>query len=211
MAAPQEWLNDYVTQFMKSPSWSGPLKNFIEENCCIFDFTNPEENKLEYTDVHNAFKELVDSLLAAHLLEVDITPEAFAASYDALAQDDPQFNSITEQLVSVADFLVFRNMMMTRSRTQQQVVDTSYVKTISIAAGKLMPESDCPHPPPPAEESSELKIGQLPTPARVPLVKKADRIAAIVSNATRPDQKHDAQERAAMVRSALAELLIKKK
>eukprot|EP00930_Biecheleria_cincta_P101251 TRINITY_DN92882_c0_g1_i1.p1 TRINITY_DN92882_c0_g1~~TRINITY_DN92882_c0_g1_i1.p1 ORF type:complete len:195 (+),score=26.87 TRINITY_DN92882_c0_g1_i1:47-631(+) len=116
-AGAQEWLRDYVTQFMKSRSWAGPIKQFVDDHCGIFDATKPEENSLEYTEVHESFKELVDSLLAAHLLEVDITPDAFADSYDAIAQADPAFGEITEQLVSVSDFMVFKNMLLARSRS----------------------------------------------------------------------------------------------
>merc|ERR1719352_186251 len=68
-----EWLGDYVLQFLKSPSWAVPVMQFIDENCMVFD--DEEENKLEFTELHNKFKQLVDSLLAAHLLEIGITAE----------------------------------------------------------------------------------------------------------------------------------------
>ena len=48
---------------------------FIDESCIVFD--DEEENKLEYTELHNKFKQLVDSLLAAHLLEVLALPYEF--------------------------------------------------------------------------------------------------------------------------------------
>lgn len=184
-AGTQDWLRDYVTQFMKSHSWAGPIKQFVDDHCGIFDVTNPEENSLEYTQVHENFKELVDSLLAAHLLEVDITPDAFASSYEAIAEADPAFSDITEQLVSVSDFMVFKKMMLARS--------TSSMKLPTEAGG------DAP---------IEAVVATVPTPARQP--GRAERLAAIVQNATKPENRTDAKERAALVRSAVTNLLISK-
>ncbi|CAE8587446.1 unnamed protein product [Polarella glacialis] len=232
----QDWLNDYVRQFMKSPSWAGPIKSFIDDNSGIFDVAAPDENKLEYTEVHDCFKELVDSLLAAHLLEVDITPEAFASAYDSLARADPEFGSITEQLVSVADFLVFKKMMMGRNLSQKP--EDSQARSISsqcgdaevpvdqrrlrrsgasedlgdleVASGTEQSAAEKPKSEQSLEVSKELglQISSLPTPARGPSVKRADRIAAIVQKAIKPESPPDALERAALVRSALTQLLV---
>jgi len=189
-AGAQEWLKDYVTQFMKSHSWAGPIRQFIDDTCGIFDATKPDENSLEYTEVHENFKELVDSLLAAHLLEVDITPEAFADSYDAIAQADPAFGEITEQLVSVSDFLVFKTMMLGRSKSLMQV------------------PTEAPVAPTETKLPTEDIVAKIPTPARQQ--GRADRLAAIVQNATKPENRADAKERAALVRSAVTSLLVSK-
>eukprot|EP00442_Polarella_glacialis_P028861 CAMPEP_0115101572 /NCGR_PEP_ID=MMETSP0227-20121206/33323_1 /TAXON_ID=89957 /ORGANISM="Polarella glacialis, Strain CCMP 1383" /LENGTH=227 /DNA_ID=CAMNT_0002497371 /DNA_START=51 /DNA_END=734 /DNA_ORIENTATION=+ len=217
----QDWLNDYVRQFMKSPSWAGPIKSFIDDNSGIFDVAAPDENKLEYTEVHDCFKELVDSLLAAHLLEVDITPEAFASAYDSLARADPEFGSITEQLVSVADFLVFKKMMMGRNLSQkpEDSQDQRRLRRsgasedlgdLEVASGTEQSAAEKPKSEQSLEVSKELglQISSLPTPARGPSVKRADRIAAIVQKAIKPESPPDALERAALVRSALTQLLV---
>jgi len=195
-AVESEWLKDYATQFMKSPSWSGPIRQFIDDHSGIFDTSNPEENKLEYTQVHDCFKELVDSLLAAHLLEVDISPEDFAACYDANAKADPEFADITEQLVSVSDFLVFKRMMVARNKGCS-------LGDGSAPAGQeeVCEEAETKH-----GVAKEVPLAKLPTPARKP--GRADRIAAIVENATKKENQPDAKERAALVRSALTDLLV---
>jgi len=36
---------------LKSPRWKTPIMSFLDENCIIFD--DDDENKLEYTTVHN--------------------------------------------------------------------------------------------------------------------------------------------------------------
>ncbi|CAK0797161.1 unnamed protein product, partial [Prorocentrum cordatum] len=69
-------LSDYLIAILRSPTWIVPISKFIDDHCAIFE--DVEENKLEYTSVHNRFKELIDSLLAAHLCELQITEEQFA-------------------------------------------------------------------------------------------------------------------------------------
>merc|ERR1719277_1072912 len=88
------WLTDYVVQFLVGPSWTGPIEQFIDERCVFFDLPNPDDNKLEYTEIHNEFKQLVDSLIAAALVDVDVTPEAFAAAFEANAAIDPRLETI---------------------------------------------------------------------------------------------------------------------
>lgn len=44
-----EWVYDYLVQFLKSPGWSLPIIQFIDDNCSHFD--NDEENKLIYTSL----------------------------------------------------------------------------------------------------------------------------------------------------------------
>jgi hypothetical protein len=42
-----------------------PLQTFVERECLIFDAE--EENKLEYTPVHNNYRDLVEGLLEQFL------------------------------------------------------------------------------------------------------------------------------------------------
>ena len=48
---------------------------FIDAKCLVFD--DDEENKLEFTVLHNEFKDLVEGLLSDFLAE-QVTPERFA-------------------------------------------------------------------------------------------------------------------------------------
>jgi hypothetical protein len=56
--------------------YSTPLMGFIDDACLIFD--TEEENKLEYTQIHDQFKQLVDTLISDYLLELGVPPEQFA-------------------------------------------------------------------------------------------------------------------------------------
>jgi hypothetical protein len=112
--AEKEWLVDYIIQFLRRPSWTEPIEEFISNKCVHFDLSDPEENKLEYTGLHNEFKQIVESLLVAHFLEVDIMPEEFAAVFDACCSVDARLEEVAAQLASVDDFLVFKKMMTAR-------------------------------------------------------------------------------------------------
>lgn len=109
-----EWLSDYVLAFLKSPTWVTPIAQFVDERCIIFD--SEDENKLEYTECHNEFKDLIDSLLAAHLLELSVTREQFEAFCQNGLTNNPALHRVlVEQLLSVDDFLTFKAMMTKRN------------------------------------------------------------------------------------------------
>lgn len=109
-----DWISDYVLTFMKSPTWVAPIAQFVDERCIIF--SADEENKLEYTICHNEFKDLIDSLLAAHLMELSVTAEQFAHfCRHGLAGDAMLHRVLVEQLLSVDDFLTFKAMMVKRN------------------------------------------------------------------------------------------------
>ena len=74
MASPdadETWLLDSITGFLRGPAWALPVMSFIDENCIIFD--GDAEHKFAYTAIYEAFKELVDSLLEAHLQDIGVS------------------------------------------------------------------------------------------------------------------------------------------
>lgn len=40
-----------ILDYVKSPLWKNPLLAFVDGNCICFD--DEDENKLEYTTIHN--------------------------------------------------------------------------------------------------------------------------------------------------------------
>eukprot|EP00930_Biecheleria_cincta_P002778 TRINITY_DN103777_c0_g1_i1.p1 TRINITY_DN103777_c0_g1~~TRINITY_DN103777_c0_g1_i1.p1 ORF type:complete len:484 (+),score=128.44 TRINITY_DN103777_c0_g1_i1:56-1507(+) len=135
-----EWLSDYVLAFLKSPSWVAPIAQFVDEQCIVFD--NEEENKLEYTQCHNEFKQLIDSLLAAHLLEISVSRDQFEQfCHTGLANNPALHRVLVEQLLSVDDFQVFKAMMSKRNaslfREAQRRVDAGQ----EIKEEDLLPEA----------------------------------------------------------------------
>lgn len=68
-----DWFFDIIINFLRSPRWKTPVMSFLDEYCIIFD--NEEENKLEYTKIHNDFKKLVEELIGCLLAELGVTQE----------------------------------------------------------------------------------------------------------------------------------------
>lgn len=147
--ADQDRISGLVTGIFKSPTWIIPISQFVDQNCLIFE--DQEENKLEYTLVHNSFKQLVEDLLAAHLVELDITTDEFTSFCEyGMSGSNELHRSLVEQLISVEDFLVFKAMMLKRNSELSREALQPFVSHIVIA------DSDAPPPPPapPGEEGS---------------------------------------------------------
>lgn len=65
--------------------------SFLDEHCIIFD--NEEENKLEFTQIHKEFKEMVEKLLGELMQELGVTEEHFYGACEA-AKDNPLHKKI---------------------------------------------------------------------------------------------------------------------
>jgi len=128
MAPPPDnsWLVDMMVTIMHSETWNGPLTAFIQSHCTMFD-NFEEENKHEYVTIHNEFKCLVDNLLAAHLLEVDISPEEFEKQLlESGLIEDPRLQQVVNQLMASEDFMTFKTMMVDRHTNMQQMAESNY-------------------------------------------------------------------------------------
>lgn len=69
----EDFLLDLIVGFVRSPTWSTPVNNFIDEHCIVFD--SDEENKFIYTDIHKKFTALIEQLLEKQLAAIGITNE----------------------------------------------------------------------------------------------------------------------------------------
>ena len=67
-----------MTEYLQSPLWKNDIVSFVEENCCVFE--NTEENRLDYTDIHNRFKELVERKLEAYIQDLGISQQDFVTA-----------------------------------------------------------------------------------------------------------------------------------
>lgn len=108
------YVSSLVAAIFRSPTWASPIAKFVDDNCYVFE--DLEENKLEYTLVHSAFKQLVDELLEAHLEELEVSQEQFTRFCQHGMTGDNEFHQeLVEELLSVDDFLIFKAMMVKRS------------------------------------------------------------------------------------------------
>jgi hypothetical protein len=143
-AEESERISNLVVSIFRSPTWILPVAKFVDENCCIFE--NQEENKLEYTTVHNSFKQLVEDLLLVHLIELRISTDEFTNfCQNGLTGNNELHRSLVEQLISVDDFLVFKAMMVKRNTELSREVlqlHNPIIAGIVIAEPEEDPHSD---------------------------------------------------------------------
>ncbi|CAI9623736.1 unnamed protein product [Staurois parvus] len=114
MAEDAEWVLDSVLAFLKWPLWTGPLTDFIEQKCSVFD-DDDEENKLSYTEIHNEYKELVEKLIQEHLNEMGISEEQFQEACTAPFAHSPEVKSMLQPVFAIEDFVTFKEMMLQKN------------------------------------------------------------------------------------------------
>lgn len=61
----QDWFFDMIIGFLRSPRWKTPIMSFIDEHCLVFD--DEEENKLEFTKIHNVSDAIANPNLVARI------------------------------------------------------------------------------------------------------------------------------------------------
>ena len=87
--------------------------SFLDEYCIVFD--NEDENKLEYTSIHNEFKKLVEELIGELLAELGVTQEQFLEACGK-ASKNPIHKKIVDQITAVDNFIAFKKLMWKRNQ-----------------------------------------------------------------------------------------------
>ena len=116
-SAEDDWLFDYVLQFLESEKFDSVVMDFIDEKCEVFD--NEDENKFEYTTVHQEFKETVETLIISNLGELGVSVEMFfeACQNGRFKRDINQ--AVIERMVAMDDFMTFKKIMVKRNMELQ--------------------------------------------------------------------------------------------
>jgi The ARF-like 2 binding protein BART len=108
-----DFLFQYVFEFLKSPHWTTPINNFIDEHCAFFEAT--EENQHCHKEIHENFIAIVEALLEEHLERIGVSDEQFAQAI-AKASDNRMEREIIVHIEAVDDFFRFREVMARRNR-----------------------------------------------------------------------------------------------
>ena len=112
--ATASWLYEAVIRYLQGPMYTTPLMGFIDAKCLVFD--DEEENKLEFTVVHNEFKDLVEGLLSDFLNELGVTPERFVDVVERANAERELGDFVASSILTVDDFTQFKAMMVRRNR-----------------------------------------------------------------------------------------------
>ena len=107
-----DWFFDIIINFLRSPRWKVPIMSYLDEHCVGFE--NEEENKLEYTPIHNNFKRLVEDLIGELIAELGVTQEQFMEACGK-AEGNPIHKKIVDQITAVDNFVAFKKLMCKRN------------------------------------------------------------------------------------------------
>uniref|UniRef100_A0A7S4H8G5 Cilia- and flagella-associated protein 36 n=1 Tax=Guillardia theta TaxID=55529 RepID=A0A7S4H8G5_GUITH len=154
MSESNNWQLEAVDQFMRSPEYKTPIMNYIDEKCIVFD--DDEENKLEFTKIHEEFVELVFGLLEKFLVEIGLSTEEFAKTCSKeLQRGENAF--VYHSIMAADDFQSFKKMMAKRNyEFQLQAIEQ--LRNMQFTAGmcEALPEGDLADLPlPPGEGEDE--------------------------------------------------------
>ncbi|RLN46699.1 hypothetical protein BBJ28_00019354 [Nothophytophthora sp. Chile5] len=121
-AEESDWVFDYVMNLFRSPAWELPVMCFIDDNCASFD--TGEENKFVYTELHEQFRDVVETVLGSHLAEMGLAAADFAAICERQRDDeraaggsvsDGVSADVVNQILAMDDFLSFKKLMVKRN------------------------------------------------------------------------------------------------
>ncbi|XP_054842720.1 cilia- and flagella-associated protein 36 isoform X2 [Eublepharis macularius] len=112
-----EWVVDSIAGFLRSPAWSTPIVEFVEQKCEVFD--DEEESKLSYTEIHQEYKALVEKLLDSYLKEVGINEEKFQEACMSPLAKTRTSQAILQPVLAAEDFRLFKEMMVQKNIEMQ--------------------------------------------------------------------------------------------
>ena len=115
--AEEDWLFDYVLQFLESDKFDSAIMDFIDEKCEVFD--NEEENKFQYSEVHAEFREMVEALIGSNLGELGVTTDMFFEACQRGRNKRDINQAVIERMVAMDDFLTFKKIMVKRNMELQ--------------------------------------------------------------------------------------------
>ena len=148
--ATASWLYEAVIRYLQGPMYTTPLMGFIDAKCLVFD--DDEENKLEFTVLHNEFKDLVEGLLTDFLAELGVTPERFADVVERASAEKELGDFVATSILTVDDFLQFKAMMVRRNRDlTKEVLEAHGMETTASTARAVTDAAQPPGTPPRAE------------------------------------------------------------
>lgn len=112
-----EWVVESIAGFLRSPDWSIPILDFVEQKCEVFD--DEEESKLTYTEIHQEYKELVEKLLESYLKEIGINEDQFQEACTSPLAKTRTSQAILQPVLAAEDFTIFKAMMVQKNIEMQ--------------------------------------------------------------------------------------------
>jgi hypothetical protein len=116
-----EWIVEAVIQFVKSPLWTVPINNFIDDQCIVFAEEENGELKFEYTTIFQTFQQLVDGLLTTFINELGVPADEVLSVCKARMETESGLSKgkyvteFIEYVTCLDDFRSFKKVMEQRN------------------------------------------------------------------------------------------------
>ena len=176
--------------------------SFIDEFCTVFD--DEDENKLEFTKIHNVslpldinqpiaqdFKKIVENLLEELMKELGVTHEQFVDSCKR-AEKNPVHKKIVDQILAVENFMAFKRLMVKRNQELNRQAILLYEKQQKSAKDGG------------SAEEAKVQVGAPVDPANL-TPEEAAKQAAELKEVLKTAQQIERAEEEEMMKRALAE------
>lgn len=143
-----DWVVEAVIQFVKSPLWTVPINNFIDDNCVVFADDEDGEMKFEYTNIFRQFQEIVDALLTSFIEELGVpAEEVMTACKNRMVAEQGLtkgkfVSEFMEYITCLDDFRSFKKVMEQRNVALELEAAKAYQQNLAAAATR--PSADRP-------------------------------------------------------------------
>ncbi|KAF6320964.1 cilia and flagella associated protein 36 [Rhinolophus ferrumequinum] len=112
-----EWVVESIAGFLRSPDWTIPILDFVEQKCEVFD--DEEESKLTYTEIHQEYRKLVEKLLESYFKEIGINEDQFQEACISPLAKTRTSQAILQPVLAAEDFTIFKAMMVQKNIEMQ--------------------------------------------------------------------------------------------
>ena len=103
------WVLEGIVEYLQSPVFTVPIMNFIDHNCSCFEMR--EENKFEYTEIHNNYKLLVEKLVLQYTQELNISQDLFSEACTKHKSSMRKVQGLFKYVWAADDFILFKKIM----------------------------------------------------------------------------------------------------
>lgn len=148
MSDENDWIFDFVLQFLGSDRFDAAVMDFVDENCHVFE--NDDENKFIYTDIYHEFLDHMEGVINSNLAELDVSPDVFYEACQKSRNIRDINRQVFEKLIAMEDFTVFKKIMVKRNTELQYEAMQSYKEFAGLSLGEGN-DNDLSHLPDPEE------------------------------------------------------------
>ena len=134
-AMSEGWIAEAVVDFLRSPTWTKPIQEFLAANSDLFSGCETEEFSHDQFDAHRRFQALIDGLLSGFLDELGVPYDTFIAL--AKERTTEVANLVLQYIVALDDLTCFRRLMQKNNHELELQMLYENARIVSCAEAAL--------------------------------------------------------------------------